>query len=118
MNFDSNIGADELLPYHDRLEVSDGNGPVDALTKALMRALVPSYPALRSVELADYKVRILDPEAGTKAVTRVLIEFRDTNTERTWTTVSVDSNVISASLNALIDGFEYALIDHVELCIL
>jgi 2-isopropylmalate synthase len=43
---------DVLLPYHDRLEVSDGNGPVDALTKALMRALVPSYPALRSVELA------------------------------------------------------------------
>ena len=115
---DVSIGTDEFLPYHDRLEVSDGNGPVDALTKALMRALVPSYPVLRSVELADYKVRILDPEAGTKAVTRVLIEFRDTKTERTWTTVSVDSNVISASLNALIDGFEYALIDHVELCIL
>ena len=116
--WDEGTGTDQLLPYHDRLEVSDGNGPVDALTKALMRALVPSYPALRSVELADYKVRILDPEAGTKAVTRVLIEFRDTTTDKTWTTVSVDSNVISASLNALIDGFEFALIDHVELCIL
>ena len=115
---DEDSSADKLLPFHDRLEVSDGNGPVDALTKALMRALVPSYPALRSVELADYKVRILDPEAGTKAVTRVLIEFRDATTEKTWTTVSVDSNVISASLNALIDGFEYALINHVELCIL
>jgi 2-isopropylmalate synthase len=117
---DSSISdvSDESLLYQDRLEVSDGNGPVDALTKALMRALVPSYPSLKSVELADYKVRILDPEAGTKAVTRVLIEFRDTDLDRTWTTVSVDSNVISASLNALIDGFEYALIDHSQLCIL
>jgi 2-isopropylmalate synthase len=110
--------SDSSLPYQDKLEVSDGNGPVDALTKALMRALVPSYPSLASVELADYKVRILDPEAGTKADTRVLIEFRDTETDRTWTTVSVDSNVISASLNALIDGFEFALIDHSQLCIL
>lgn len=104
--------------YQDKLEVSDGDGPVDALTRALMRALLPSYPSLKSVELADYKVRILDPEAGTKAVTRVLIEFRDTEKDTTWTTVSVDSNVISASLNALIDGFEYALVDHSHLCVL
>lgn len=104
--------------YQDTLEVSDGNGPVDALTKALMKALLPSYPSLKSVELADYKVRILDPEAATKAVTRVLIEFRDTEKDKTWTTVSVDSNVISASLNALIDGFEYALIDQSHLCVL
>jgi 2-isopropylmalate synthase len=104
--------------YRDTLEVSDGNGPVDALTRALRKALLPSYPSLQSVEVADYKVRILDPEAATKAVTRVLIEFRDTAKDKTWTTVSVDSNVISASLNALIDGFEYALVDETHLCVL
>jgi 2-isopropylmalate synthase len=104
--------------YRDTLEVSDGNGPVDALTRAVRKALLPSYPSLQSVEVADYKVRILDPEAATKAVTRVLIEFRDTAKDKTWTTVSVDSNVISASLNALIDGFEYALVDETHLCVL
>ena len=104
--------------FEDRLEVSDGNGPVDALARALLRALTPSHPSLKSVELVDYKVRILDPESATKASTRVLIEFRDTEKDNTWTTVSVDSNVISASLNALIDGFEYALIEHAQVCML
>lgn len=106
------------LPYEDRLEVSDGNGPVDALANALMRALTPFHPSLKSVELVDYKVRILDPESATEASTRVLIEFRDCEKDKTWTTVSVDSNVISASLNALIDGFEYALIEHAQSCML
>jgi 2-isopropylmalate synthase len=63
---------------------------------------------LKSVELIDYKVRILDPNSATEAVTRVMVEFRDSVTEKQWTTVSVDTNVVSASLNALIDGFEYA----------
>lgn len=106
------------LPYQDTLEVSDGNGPIDALASALMRALLPSFPSLDNVELVDYKVRILDPEAATGAVTRVLIEFRDTSNDTKWTTVSADSNVISASLNALIDGFEYALIEYAESCML
>jgi 2-isopropylmalate synthase len=108
----------DALPYKDTLEVSDGNGPVDALATALMKALLPSHPSLASVELADYKVRILDPEAATGAATRVLIEFRDTAKDTTWTTVSVDSNVISASLNALIDGLEFALIEHGQSCML
>jgi len=108
----------EDLPYEDRLEVSDGNGPVDALANALLRALTPSHPTLGDVELVDYKVRILDPESATEASTRVLIEFRDTKKDKTWTTVSVDSNVISASLNALIDGFEFALIEHAQSCML
>lgn len=70
-------------PEHDgsvekieRLEVADGNGPVDALALALKRALVPSYPFLSKVQLTDYKVRILDNEAATEAATRVLIEVR------------------------------------------
>ena len=109
---------DSPVPYEDRLEVSDGNGPVDALANALLRALQPSHPYLRDVELVDYKVRILDPESATGAATRVLIEFKDKTKETSWTTVSVDTNVISASLNALIDGFEFALIEHAESCAL
>ena len=106
------------LEFQDILTVSDGAGPVDALAKALMKALSPSYPSLGSVELVDYKVRILDPTAATGAATRVMIEFRDSQTEQQWTTVSVDRNVISASLNALVDGVEYALIEHAEHCML
>lgn len=110
------ISSTDGLYYRDLLEVSDGNGPVDALAQALMRALVPYHPYLQSIELIDYKVRILDPASATQAATRVMVEFRDNSTEKTWTTVSVDTNVISASLNALIDGFEYALIEHAESC--
>ena len=106
------------LPYIDRLEVSDGSGPVDALANALKRSLVPSHPSLSNLELIDYKVRILDPVSATAAATRVMIEFRDIETEKTWTTVSVDRNIISASLNALIDGFEYALIEYASVCAL
>ena len=100
------------------LEVGEGNGPVDALANALYRALEPVHPVLKNVELVDYKVRILDPESATGASTRVMIEFRDLSSEATWTTVSVDTNVISASLNALVDGFEYALVEHAESCML
>eukprot|EP00562_Extubocellulus_spinifer_P006221 CAMPEP_0178513740 /NCGR_PEP_ID=MMETSP0696-20121128/23641_1 /TAXON_ID=265572 /ORGANISM="Extubocellulus spinifer, Strain CCMP396" /LENGTH=676 /DNA_ID=CAMNT_0020143769 /DNA_START=122 /DNA_END=2152 /DNA_ORIENTATION=- len=99
-------------PYIDRLEVSDGNGPVDALASALKQALMPNHPHIEDLELVDYKVRILDPESATSAATRVMIEFRDNSSGEVWTTVSVDRNVISASLNALVDGLEYALVDH------
>jgi 2-isopropylmalate synthase len=106
--------VDAPLAYIDHLEVSDGNGPVDALAKALKKALLPSHPSLEGMELVDYKVRILDPESATGAATRVMIEFRDG--DETWTTVSVDRNIISASVNALVDGFEYALIEHAQSC--
>lgn len=104
--------------YKDRLEVSDGSGPVDALASALKRALVPSHPYLKNVELVDYKVRILDPESATGAATRVMIEFRDSDRDENWTTVSVDRNIISASVNALVDGFEFALVEHASSCVL
>ncbi len=108
---------DQNIPdFIDHLEVSDGSGPVDALAGALKHALVPSHPTLRNLELVDYKVRILDPQSATAAATRVMIEFRDTEVDKKWTTVSVDRNVISASLNALVDGFEYALIEHAAEC--
>ncbi|CAN0578527.1 unnamed protein product, partial [Ectocarpus sp. 12 AP-2014] len=54
-----------------RLEVAEGNGPVDALAKGLFRALLPTFPSLQSVKLSDYKVRILDQESATQAKTRV-----------------------------------------------
>ena len=108
----------ESLPYVDRLEVSDGFGPVDALAKALKKALVPAHPYLDDLELVDYKVRILDPESATGAATRVMIEFKDKSKDETWSTVSVDRNIISASVNALVDGFEYALIEHAQSCML
>lgn len=119
LNLDEHYDSlDVPLMYKDRLEVSDGSGPVDALASALKQALVPSHPYLDNLELVDYKVRILDPESATGAATRVMIEFRDSETDATWTTVSVDRNVISASLNALVDGFEYALIEHASSCVL
>ena len=111
LDYDPNSDAESAKPYVDRLEVSDGNGPVDALASALKRALIPNHPHVEKIELVDYKVRILDPEQATGAATRVMIEFRDPEGDISWTTVSVDRNVISASLNALVDGFEYALID-------
>ncbi len=91
-----------------KLEVADGNGPVNALDTALRKALVPLYPQLEDMRLVDYKVRILTPQAGTRAVTRVMIESAD-STGRRWTTIGVSTNVIDASFNALHDGITWKL---------
>ena len=88
--------------------VADGDGPVNALDGALRSALARSFPALRKVELTDYKVRILDGVAGTGAKTRVLIT--STDGKREWGTVGVSENIITASLQALVDSIEYALL--------
>lgn len=92
-------------------EVAVGNGPVNAVDKAVRRALVRAYPELSLVELVDYKVRILETQNGegsTGAYTRVLIEFRDED-GLTWTTVGVSTNVIDASIIALADGMSWKL---------
>lgn len=88
--------------------VAEGDGPVNALDKALRLALGKIYPSLRKVRLIDYKVRILDSQAGTAAKTRVLIESSDGR--RRWGTVGVSENIIEASLKALVDSMEYALL--------
>ncbi len=88
--------------------VAEGHGPVDALNNTLRKALEPTYPELAQVHLEDYKVRILDGRAGTRAQTRVLIESGDG--EHTWNTVGVSENIISASYWALIDSIEYKLL--------
>ncbi len=85
---------------------SVGEGPVDALNKALRKALEKFYPELKKVKLDDYKVRILSSDKGTSSVTRVLIESKDDQGNK-WGTVGVSKNIIEASWQALIDGIEY-----------
>ena len=87
--------------------VAEGDGPVNALDKALRAALVKFYPQLKDVVLTDYKVRILESSTGTGARTRVLIQTTDG--KRAWGTVGVNDNSIEASLQALVDSMEYAL---------
>ena len=84
----------------------------------MKKVLVPSHPELEKLQLIDYKVRILDPETLTAAATRVIIDFKDTESNKEWTTVRVDRNIISASLNALVDGFEDALKEVVASCVI
>ena len=84
-----------------------GNGPVNALDSALRSALIPYYPNLETMRLADYKVRVLGTGAGTGARVRVLIE--STDGKRRWGTVGLSSNVVDASWQALVDSIEYKL---------
>lgn len=96
---------------HRELSVAEGIGPVDALSKALHRALCGFYPSLAAVRLADFKVRVLNPEDATAAVVRVLIEHRDP--VRSWHTVGVSANILEASWQALADGVRFHLV-HAE----
>ncbi len=88
--------------------VADGNGPVNALDRALRKALLPHFPALKGVELADFKVRVLDGKGGTSARVRVLIESRDAS-GAVWSTVGVHENILEACWEALIESVEYKL---------
>ncbi len=88
--------------------VSEGNGPVDALDRALRKALVPVFPQLGAFQLADYKVRILDGQNGAAATTRVLIDTQ--NGHQRWSTVGASANIIEASWQALADSVEYGLV--------
>ncbi|MFQ5342814.1 MAG: citramalate synthase [Anaerolineae bacterium] len=88
---------------------AEGNGPVNALDAALRKALLPFYPQLENFHLNDYKVRILDGEAGTAAKTRVLIDTADGL--RRWSTVGASTNIIEASWRALVDSVEYGLLN-------
>ena len=103
-----------IVPSADDPEVTEriiatgeGNGPVNALDAAVRAAVGERYPALGAVKLVDYKVRILDSQSGTGAITRVLID--GTDGERRWTTIGVSENIIEASWQALSDTIVYAL---------
>ena len=88
---------------------AEGNGPVNALDNALRKALLPHYPQLASVQLTDYKVRILDSDRATAATTRVMITTSDGHSS--WSTVGCSTNIIEASWQALVDGLEYGLVN-------
>ena len=88
--------------------VAEGNGPVNALDAALRIALNGRYPGLERVHLTDYKVRVLDTEKGTGAVTRVLVD--STDGDKSWTTIGVSENIIEASWIALLDSLLYGLL--------
>lgn len=88
--------------------VAEGDGPVAALDSALRAGLSQHFKQLGKIHLTDYKVRILESSAGTSAKTRVLIASSDGKEE--WGTVGVSENIIEASLKALVDGLEYALL--------
>ena len=85
----------------------EGNGPVSALDSALRKALQPFFPEVAEIHLSDYKVRILDGRSGTGATTRVLIDSQSEHDS--WSTVGASSNIIEASLQALIDSIEFGL---------
>ena len=91
-----------------QIATAEGNGPVNALDRALRNALNGRFPALERVHLIDYKVRVLDTNKGTEAVTRVLID--STDGDATWTTIGVNENIIEASWQALLDSIHYGLL--------
>ena len=86
---------------------AEGSGPVNALDKALRKALERFYPAIKDVQLLDFKVRVLEGMQGTAAKVRVLVESGDSTDK--WGTVGVSDNVIEASWQALVDSLEYKL---------
>ncbi len=90
------------------MTAAEGNGPVNALDKALRKALEVFYPSLKEMRLTDYKVRVLEGGRATDSQVRVLIESRDLTSK--WTTVGVSTDIIEASWIALVDSIEYKLI--------
>jgi 2-isopropylmalate synthase len=89
------------------VRTAEGNGPVNALDRALREALVEIHPHLRDIELVNFKVRILDETKGTGAVTRVLLDVSDG--ARVWGSIGVSENVIEASWEALVDSLEFGM---------
>jgi len=109
---DGSVVSEATVKLHAKGErivaTGEGNGPVHALDTALRIALERIYPDLASMELVDYKVRIVDGGAGTGAVTRVLVETSDGTGE--WDTLGVDENIIAASWQALESAISYGLL--------
>jgi 2-isopropylmalate synthase len=89
------------------VEVAEGNGPVNAIDRALRKALEGRVPELAEIDLVNFKVRILDETKGTDAVTRVLLESSDGH--ETWGAIGVHENVIEASWEALLDSLEHGV---------
>ena len=88
--------------------VAEGDGPVNALDAAMRKALEPHYPAVKEMQLVDYKVRVVNTKAATAAKVRVIIESADRTHH--WGTIGVSENIIDASWKALVDSIEYKLL--------
>jgi 2-isopropylmalate synthase len=88
------------------VRTAEGNGPVNALDRALRLAITDLHPHLAEIELVNYKVRILDEDHGTGAVTRVLLDSSDGHEQ--WGTIGVSENIIEASWEALVESLEHA----------
>ena len=101
----------------DRCEIAagEGNGPVNALDKALREVLQGCYPKVEDLRLRDYRVRVLDSKAGTAAAVRVLIDWADKTD--TWTTVGASSDIVTASWKAMTDAVDYLLLKDTNLFI-
>jgi len=93
--------------------VAEGDGPVNALDGAVRKCMQPHYPELRELHLADFKVRVVNATAETAAKVRVMIDFatRDPANPTRFTTIGVNENIVDASFEALVDGFDYYLIE-------
>lgn len=106
-----NASAMVKLSVNGKIEISaaEGNGPVNALDKALRKALCIFYPCIDDLILDDYKVRVLETGMATASKVRVLIETRDKSTNKKWSTVGVSTDVIEASWIALVDAIEIKL---------
>jgi 2-isopropylmalate synthase len=89
------------------VRTAEGNGPVNALDRALRDAIGELYPDLAGIELENFKVRLIDEHSGTASVTRVLIDATDGDT--VWGSIGVSENVIEASWDALVDSLEYGM---------
>lgn len=97
---------------HSKMVAAEGDGPVNALDKALREALEGFYPELATVHLTDYKVRVLDGKEASAAKVRVLISSSDGIND--WTTVGVSTDIVEASLIALVDSIEIKLLKDIE----
>ena len=89
------------------VRTAEGNGPVNALDKALRAAIGEIYPHLKDIDLVNFKVRILDESKGTGAITRVLLDASDGS--EVWGSIGVSENIIEASWDALVDSLEYGV---------
>lgn len=111
-DFTSSVMINVNVDGKEEMSAAAGYGPVNALDKALRKALEIFYPELHKVRLVDYKVRVLDSESATEAKVRVLIE--STDGIENWSTVGVSRDVLQASWIALVDSIEYKLIKDIE----
>jgi 2-isopropylmalate synthase len=105
------VGASALIKIRvngqDEITAYEGDGPVEALDRAIRKAMERFYPQLKKMKLTDYKVRVIDSAAATAARVRVLIE--STDGKDAWTTIGVDGDIIHASWKALVDSMDYLL---------